>query len=57
MRRLGTANEAAKAVLWLGSDESSFITGATLSVDGGQSAGTKPEQMYRQGQEMPRARD
>src|SRR5258708_18514702 len=33
MRRLGTANEVAKAVLWLGSDESSFITGATLSVD------------------------
>jgi len=57
MRRLGTANEVAKAVLWLGSDESSFITGATLSIDGGQSAGMKPERMYRQGQEMPRARE
>src|ERR1700704_6975980 len=57
MRRLGTAHEVAKAVLWLGSDESSFITGATLSIDGGQSAGMKPERMYRQGQEMPRARE
>jgi NAD(P)-dependent dehydrogenase (short-subunit alcohol dehydrogenase family) len=56
MRRLGTAAEVAKAVLWLASDESRFITGVTLPVDGGQSAGTKPERMYRQGQEMPRAR-
>ncbi|MDB5393699.1 MAG: hypothetical protein JWM91_1205 [Rhodospirillales bacterium] len=56
MRRLGTADEVAKAVLWLACDESSFITGATLPVDGGQSAGMKPEIMYRQG-EMPRARD
>ena len=57
MRRLGTANEVAKAVLWLGSDESSFVTGATLPIDGGQSAGTKPEHMYRQGQAMKRASD
>jgi enoyl-[acyl-carrier-protein] reductase (NADH) len=55
MRRLGTANEVAKAVLWLGSDESSFVTGVTLPVDGGLSAGTKPTHMYRQGQEMARA--
>jgi NAD(P)-dependent dehydrogenase (short-subunit alcohol dehydrogenase family) len=57
MRRLGTVNEVARAVLWLASDESSFITGATLPIDGGQSAGTKPAHMYRQGQEMPRAAD
>jgi NAD(P)-dependent dehydrogenase (short-subunit alcohol dehydrogenase family) len=57
MRRLGTANEVAKAVLWLASDDSSFVTGATLPVDGGQSAGTKPEHMYRQGQAMARAGD
>jgi NAD(P)-dependent dehydrogenase (short-subunit alcohol dehydrogenase family) len=55
MRRLGTANEVARAVLWLGSDESSFVTGVTLPVDGGLSAGTKPKHMYRQGQEMARA--
>jgi NAD(P)-dependent dehydrogenase (short-subunit alcohol dehydrogenase family) len=53
MRRLGTSDEVARTVLWLGSDESSFITGATIPIDGGQSAGSKPERMYRQGQRMP----
>jgi NAD(P)-dependent dehydrogenase (short-subunit alcohol dehydrogenase family) len=47
MRRVGTAAEIADAVLWLASDQSSFITGVTLPIDGGQSAGTKPEQMFR----------
>ncbi|MES2055408.1 MAG: SDR family oxidoreductase [Pseudomonadota bacterium] len=52
MRRLGTVGEVADAVLWLGSDHSSFVTGAVLPIDGGQSAGMKPERMYRQGQDM-----
>jgi NAD(P)-dependent dehydrogenase (short-subunit alcohol dehydrogenase family) len=33
--RFGRADEVAKAVLWLASDESSFTTGTMLSVDGG----------------------
>jgi NAD(P)-dependent dehydrogenase (short-subunit alcohol dehydrogenase family) len=33
--RLGTADEVARAVLYLASDASSFTTGATLAVDGG----------------------
>ena len=54
MRRTGTVAEVARAVLWLCSAQSSFITGTVLPIDGGQSAGNKPPQMYRQGQPMPR---
>jgi hypothetical protein len=39
-------------VLWLCSEQSSFITGAVIPIDGGQSAGNKPPQMYRPGQPM-----
>jgi NAD(P)-dependent dehydrogenase (short-subunit alcohol dehydrogenase family) len=56
-RRVGRAAEVASAVLWLCSDESSFITGTVLPVDGGQSAGNKPPQMYRPGQPMTEAAD
>lgn len=38
MKRLGRAEELAYAALFLASDESSFITGAMLPVDGGQTA-------------------
>jgi NAD(P)-dependent dehydrogenase (short-subunit alcohol dehydrogenase family) len=52
MRRTGTAGEVAQTVVWLCSGQSSFITGAVIPIDGGQSAGNKPPQMYRQGQPM-----
>src|SRR6266576_7107496 len=52
MRRMGTSAEVAQTVLWLCSDQSSFITGTVIPVDGGQAAGNKPPQMYRQGQPM-----
>jgi NAD(P)-dependent dehydrogenase (short-subunit alcohol dehydrogenase family) len=37
MNRIGKADEVASAVLFLASDESSYITGTELSVDGGGS--------------------
>jgi NAD(P)-dependent dehydrogenase (short-subunit alcohol dehydrogenase family) len=52
MRRTGTAAEVAQTVLWLCSPGSSFVTGTVIPIDGGQSAGNKPPQMYRQGQGM-----
>ena len=52
MRRTGTVDEVAQAVLWLCSPQSSFITGTVVPIDGGQSAGQKPPQMYKPGEPM-----
>jgi NAD(P)-dependent dehydrogenase (short-subunit alcohol dehydrogenase family) len=38
LNRLGTAREVAHAILFLASDEASFVTGAPLLVDGGTTA-------------------
>lgn len=38
MNRLGTADEIANAIVWLCSDEASFVTGVPLAVDGGFTA-------------------
>jgi NAD(P)-dependent dehydrogenase (short-subunit alcohol dehydrogenase family) len=47
MRRIGSVDEVASTVLWLCSDQSSFITGAVIPIDGGMTAGFKPAQMMR----------
>ena len=38
LRRIGTPHDSAQAALFLASDESSYVTGATFLVDGGLTA-------------------
>lgn len=42
-KRMGTPEEVAQAVLFLASDEASFVTGTALAVDGGWTAGMFPQ--------------
>jgi NAD(P)-dependent dehydrogenase (short-subunit alcohol dehydrogenase family) len=39
MRRLGLPEEVAGLVVWLCSDQATFMTGATLTIDGGRLSG------------------
>lgn len=39
MKRFGSADEVANAVIWLLSSDSSYITGSVISIDGGYSSG------------------
>ena len=39
LERLGSTTELSHAVLYLASNEARFITGASLAIDGGTSAG------------------
>ena len=39
MGRLGLSEELANAIVFIASDEASFITGHVLNVDGGKTAG------------------
>jgi 3alpha(or 20beta)-hydroxysteroid dehydrogenase len=39
LKRIGTADEVAKAILYLASSDAGFITGAALAIDGGATAG------------------
>lgn len=52
MRRMGEPVDVSDVLLWLCSPESAYVTGTVIPVDGGQAAGTKPPQMYRQGEPM-----
>jgi NAD(P)-dependent dehydrogenase (short-subunit alcohol dehydrogenase family) len=39
LKRLGTSDEVARVAAWLLSDGASFVTGTTISIDGGKLAG------------------
>ena len=52
MRRIGAVEEVARVVVWLCSEQASYVNGAVIPIDGGQAAGVKPSQMYRQGEPM-----
>jgi NAD(P)-dependent dehydrogenase (short-subunit alcohol dehydrogenase family) len=39
LKRIGTAEEVADAILYLASDAAAFMTGAMLSIDGGSTSG------------------
>jgi NAD(P)-dependent dehydrogenase (short-subunit alcohol dehydrogenase family) len=42
VQRIGRPEEVAQAVVWLCSDQASFITGTVLAIDGGKLAGMAP---------------
>jgi NAD(P)-dependent dehydrogenase (short-subunit alcohol dehydrogenase family) len=45
LQRVGQPEEVAAAVVWLCSDSAAFITGTTLTIDGGKLAGSPPFQV------------
>lgn len=45
LKRIGDPREVAAAAIWLCSDQAGFITGTTLTIDGGKLAGTPPFQV------------
>ena len=47
VKRVGRSDEVADAVVWLCSGQAGFVTGTTLTIDGGKLAGTPPFQVMR----------
>lgn len=49
MQRRGSAAEVAKTIRFLATDDSAYITGADLIIDGGQAAGTRTPKISTEG--------
>ena len=49
LQRCGQVDEVADLVLFLASDESAYVTGAEIAVDGGMTAGPRPARSGRVG--------
>jgi NAD(P)-dependent dehydrogenase (short-subunit alcohol dehydrogenase family) len=47
LRRSGTPDEVARAIVWLAGDDASYITGTTIVVDGGWSTQNSPYSLKR----------
>jgi NAD(P)-dependent dehydrogenase (short-subunit alcohol dehydrogenase family) len=45
LKRIGDPQEVVAAAVWLCSNQAGFITGTTLTIDGGKLAGTPPFQV------------
>lgn len=52
MGRMGEPGDVSDVMLWLCSAGAAYVTGTVIPIDGGQSAGAKPSQMYRRGEPM-----
>lgn len=46
VRRLGRAEEVANVVLWLASDEATFVAGSAVVADGGSSIGSGVPKLF-----------
>lgn len=47
LRRRGSAEEIARAIVWLASDDASYVNGTTITVDGGWSTQISPYSLKR----------
>ena len=56
IRRVGLPDEVARVVVWLCSDRASYVTGATIPIDGGKLAGVPPFNVTKDRTLFPRER-